>query len=420
MKDEWWHGVERSQMRPGLARITALLERLGHPERKYPVIHIAGTNGKGSVAAMVSQALMAQGYRVGLTTSPDLGHINERVMINRVPLDPLLWDQWGEEIEALGREMDEPPTFFEAVTGLAFLAFARLAVDIAVVEVGLGGRLDATNAVPPPLLSIITPIAYDHMDRLGHTIEAIAGEKAGIVKPGSRLVLAAQTYPTARETILAIARDRGVPVVEAVDSATTDSRGAVLEDPTWGEVRVPLLGAYQKNNLATAWTAILELHRLGWMPDLEKARTALAAVSWPGRFQVIRRQPYWVVDGAHNLHGIQGVVDTLRQPPWNRIRWHVVFAVLSDKPGEAMIKALLPHVYSVVLTRVPGDRGTDPDRLRAYVPPSFQPVVAEELTDAVRVAESRLTTAEDGVLVTGSLALLMHLARLGLWQDVPH
>lgn len=409
MKETWWDDLHRFGIRPGLERIRLLLDRLGNPQAEYPVIHVAGTNGKGSTAVMIAQALMAEGYRVGLTTSPDLGQINERVMINRQPLDPVLWDLYGASVEQVGRSMPEVPTFFEAVVALAFLAFQKASVDIAVVEVGLGGRLDATNIVPPPLLSVITPVAFDHMDRLGHTIEEIAAEKAGILKRGTRLVLSRQPYPSAREVILARAMEWEVPVVEPTLTGMATEQGARLVVPSIGEVEVPLFGEYQAENLATAWTAITVLRELGWIRDLNRVRAGLAGTQWPGRFQVVQQNPLWVVDGAHNVHGIEHVAKTLTMEPWSRYTWDVVFGVLNDKPAETMLDVILPMVRRVIFTEVPGQRGRDPRELIPLVPKDKWVDVIPDPGEAVETGLSLLNPGHEALLTVGSLSLLMHL-----------
>jgi dihydrofolate synthase/folylpolyglutamate synthase len=419
VKEEWWQGQSRFGIRPGLERIEALMERLSHPERTYPVIHIAGTNGKGSVAAMVTDALVAQGLRVGLNTSPDLGQINERVSINRVPLEESLWDRFGQEVEEAGRNLSDVPSFFEAITALALLAFARLRVDVAVVEVGLGGRLDATNIVPPPLLTIITPIAMDHTDRLGHTIEAIAGEKAGVLKFGSELVLARQSFPAARTRIVAEAAKWSVPVFEPEVEAWMTETGPALRIREGREVRVPLQGAYQTGNLETAWTAIERLALKGYVPRLDLAIEALKTVHWPGRFQVVSESPLIVVDGAHNLHGIDGVVATLAREPWNRKRWHLVFGALSDKPAEDMLDLIAPLVGDVVLTRVPGERGRDLSSLAPRLASDHWVKAVDDPVNAVEEALRRMQRPDEALLVAGSLSLLMYLNQRGLFQYMP-
>lgn len=412
MKEDWWEGLERVKMRPGVERIADLLAKLGNPQTRYPIVHVAGTNGKGSTASLIASALASQGLRVGLTVSPDLGQINERVMINRMPIDPTLWDRLGHEIEAAGEILDDVPTFFEAVTALAFLAFQRQQVDIAVVEVGLGGRLDATNVIPTPVLSVITPVAFDHQERLGSTIEAIASEKAGILKPGTRLVLATQPFSAAHATITATAKRLLVPVVEPKIFGTLDGHGVSWRDPEMGVVKVPLLGAYQVENIATARAAVGVLKDLGWITDPLRIPAAWSHANWPGRFQVVGRDPLWVIDGAHNLHGVSGLVDTLQREPWLRYRWQLIFGFLADKPGNQMLEALLPHVESVTLTEVPSERGGDPTPLLQQ----FQTVKPMNLVrdplDAVRALKRTVPSEGNrAVLVCGSLSLLSYLIR---------
>ncbi|MCY0879077.1 MAG: bifunctional folylpolyglutamate synthase/dihydrofolate synthase [Firmicutes bacterium] len=406
MKTEWWGGHGEWRLKPGLERIQALLDRLGHPERAYSAVHVAGTNGKGSVSAMIAKGLEAEGYTVGLTTSPHLLTVNERVQINGEPLPEAEWDRLGDIIEDAGHNMNPPPTWFEAVTALAFLAFQRRAVDIAVVEVGMGGRWDATNVIPPPVLAVITPIAFDHMQYLGSTIEAIAGEKAGIIKPGSEVVMAQQPYPQARERLLAVAEERGVPVTEVSPRAQMTPAGPELRTETGIVVRVPLLGAYQQSNLDTAWTALERLHARDWVRDLARVASHLSAVSWPGRFERVSQDPLVVLDGAHNPHGIQGVVATLATPPWNQYRWHVVFAVMRDKDYGEMLSQLAPRVDELTLTRVPGDRGAVPVEVLRAVPAGVAARVDEDAVGAVRRAVQHARSSGQAVLVTGSLHLV--------------
>lgn len=404
MKENWWGGLDRTKVRPGLDRIQALMDKLGHPERGYPVVHVAGTNGKGSTAALIAGGLASQGYRVGLTVSPDLGQINERVMLNRRPLEEELWDRLGEEIEAAGADLPDVPTFFEAVTAMAFLAFRHWQVDVAVVEVGLGGRLDATNIISAPCLAVITPVAFDHMDRLGDTIGEIAAEKAGIVKAGSRLVLGRQPYPEARQLIVHRAQSLHVPVTEPAWFPEVRGDGVWGQSPV-GPLSVPLLGAYQAQNVATALSAMQVMETMGWVRDWDAVLADWARFTWPGRFQVMRRDPLWVIDGAHNPHGVLGVVETLKMEPYRRLRWTLVFGALADKPARDMLRLLLPFVHSVILTRIPSERAGDPALLQSVAPDAE---IVEDPWDAVRLAISR-AHSQDGVLTTGSLALLGYL-----------
>ncbi len=413
MKQDWWRGQTRFGISPGLSRIEALLARLDDPHRAYPVVHVAGTNGKGSVSVMVAHALASQGLTVGLYVSPDLGVVNERVMINGVPISEDLWDAMANEIEDAGAGLPDMPTWFETVTALAFLAFLRCQVDVAVVEVGLGGRLDATNVVPPPLLSVITPVARDHTRYLGSTIDAIAREKAGIIKAGSELVLAHQPYPQARKTIWERASELGVPVYEPERRALMREAGPVLTTADGLTVQVPLLGAYQAGNLETAWRVIERLMARGMITGVDRVVEALAQVRWPGRFEIVSHNPLVVVDGAHNPHGMAGLVQTLRQKPWDSRRWRVVFGVFADKDGEEMLRIISAVAHSMVLTLVPGQRGRDPNSLKSLLPAHIPVRVERDPVAALQQERGSLRPGE-GVVVTGSLALLAELRRRSL------
>ncbi|MDA8192971.1 MAG: bifunctional folylpolyglutamate synthase/dihydrofolate synthase [Thermaerobacter sp.] len=408
----WIQRLALFGVRPGLQNIEALMERLGHPERRMRFIHVAGTNGKGSTAVMLAEALRSQGYRVGLTTSPDLGRVQERVVLEGAPIAPALWEDIGMTVRAAAAGLPQPITSFEAIIAIALLAFASSRMEWAVVEVGLGGRLDATNVIPPAALSVITPVAFDHMEHLGSRIEQIAAEKAGILKPGTRLVLARQPYPAARRTILDIARRRGIEVREPWLTGVATTAGAEIAVPGLGQVRVPLYGAFQADNLVTAWTAIATLAELGIVRRLNGARDALIRVKWPGRFEVLQRRPLWVVDGAHNPHGIGAVVNTVTAAPWDQYRWHVVFGVLQDKPAQEMLRMLLPHVVSVTLTRVPGRRGTWPATLAGEISSAQLRGIVEDPVAAVGEALSAISHDDAAALLTtGSLALLASLNR---------
>ena len=404
MKENWWEGLERLRIRPGLERIRQLLDALGNPQQGYPIVHVAGTNGKGSTAALIAEALQSQNLRVGLTVSPDMGHINERVMLNRQPISEELWDHLGEMVEQAGRTLPDVPTFFEAVTALAFLAFRHWRVDVAVVEVGLGGRLDATNIIDPPCLAVITPVAFYHMDRLGNTIEAIAGEKAGIIKAGSPVVAARQPYPSARTVIWERARDCGVKIIEPTWFPEVGEQGVFGRSPA-GPLSVPLLGAYQKDNVATAYAALGELSRQGFIHDWQSVLRSWARFSWPGRFQIVRRNPLWVIDGAHNPHGIQGVVETLKLKAYRRFRWTLVFSSLSDKPADDMLRLLIPYMERIILTHVPSQRGGDPRELLTVAPTA---TIIEDPWEAVQKAFA-VSAEDEAILTTGSLALLSYI-----------
>lgn len=394
----WWESLKRFGMRPGLERIRGLLAALGHPEEAFRAVHVAGTNGKGSTAALVAGGLHAAGLSVGLTVSPDLGEVRERVQINGRWLDAATWDRLAAEVEAAARDLPEPPTEFEALTALAFLAFREARVDVAVVEVGLGGRYDATNALPPPWVTIFTPVALDHQEVLGPRLTDIARDKAGVLKQGSRAVTAPQA-PAVRRVFKEAADALGVPMRWARGRLLWSDASGVRTLVGGQVVETRLLGAHQAVNLATAWTALTWLAEDG-AGSLEAMRQGVAAVCWPGRLEVLADRPLVVVDVAHNLHGARTLSRALGEAHLTR-RWHLVFGALADKPAAAMLRVLLPHAASVTLVPADSPRGVDPESLRALVPPDLRPTVAGSVAEGLDLARARAGDA-DAVLVAGS------------------
>jgi dihydrofolate synthase/folylpolyglutamate synthase len=355
---EWLYALEAAKgMDFKLERVALALHRLVDPHRRYPVLHIGGTNGKGSVAAMLDSILGMAGYRVGLYTSPHLVDLTERVRVGgqAITRDAVvaLTDEIRSATSARGIDL----TFFEFLTVLAFLHFARSAVDVAVIEVGLGGRLDATNVVDP-LAAAITTIGLDHTEWLGPTLAAIAAEKGGIIKAGRPIVLgriggeAAAVLAGiahARRAVL-IARGREYRVRYAGDRLTFGGFGW-----EWDGLRIGLRGAHQIDNAATA-VAILGSVRAALPVSGSAIRNGLAAVRWPGRLDVVAAAPLTIVDGAHNLDGIEAVIRELPTLIGTR-PLHLVFAVMADKPWHPMVDALAPRCASVIVTEVRPPRG---------------------------------------------------------------
>ena len=300
---------------PSLGRITALTELLGDPQRAYPVIHLTGTNGKGSTAAMIESLLRANGLRTGRFTSPHLMSVTERITIDGAPISEERFDATWNEIKPYVALVDErridgvAMTFFEIITGMAYAAFADAPVDVAVVEVGLGGTWDATNVADADV-AVVTPIDLDHTHLLGSRIAEIAREKAGIIKPGAHAILAGQSLEAAEVLLERCAEMGALPQREGIDFGVIDRRLAVggqliringAEGPV-DDIFLPLYGAHQAANAAQALAAVeafLGLKALN--PDV--AREGFAAVNFPGRLEVVRRSPTVVLDAAHNPHG---------------------------------------------------------------------------------------------------------------------
>src|SRR5215471_3475454 len=384
-----------SQIRLGLERIEHALASLDYPERRFRIVHVAGTNGKGSTCAFIASCLVSAGYRVGLYTSPHLVKINERFRIDRQDIsDELLGRRILEVVQRYPQlGSDAPPlTFFEFGTLVALWHFAREQVQVAVLETGLGGRLDATTAARPDV-SAITPISFDHMDYLGNTLGQIAAEKAGILKPGVPAVFSRQD-PEVLAVLSGWAMELGAPSYqegrdfEATPTADGHLRyrgiGALVSDVALG-----LAGRHQAQNAAVALACLELLGKVGFSTSPAQWREGLLKPRWPGRFeQVPWRQPL-VLDGAHNLAGIEVLVTALADfYPGRRI--HLIFGVLRDKQWERMISRLFPVCASVLLVDVPSPRSLHPSeylaRAREICPETS---VASSPGDALATAEAK-------------------------------
>jgi dihydrofolate synthase/folylpolyglutamate synthase len=356
----------RFGMRPGLETTLALLERLGRPDRDLAAVHVAGTNGKGSVVTLVAEALDAAGYGVGRYTSPHLLHFNERIVIRGRAVDDATLAEGLERVEAAAAAVEaaagEPPTFFECATVLAFDLFRRAGVRLAVVEVGLGGRLDATNVLVP-LVSAVTRIGLDHCDRLGNTLAAVAAEKAGIVKPG-RPVVAGAMPEDALAVVRETARLRGAPFVDAAAAVTVARPQPSLSGLTLslssgsrdlGRVRLGLAGSFQAENAATALAALDAVAAAGVPVPDEACRAGFAAARWPGRFQLVRERPEVLVDGAHNPDAAAALARALHTA---RVRCPVglVAGFCADKDVAGCLRALAPAVRRGWAVAVPSPR----------------------------------------------------------------
>ena len=408
---------ERAGMRLGLDRIEALLAALGRPEAGLRIVHIGGTNGKGSVAALTAAILQAAGLRTGLYTSPHLLHVTERVRIDgrAVP----------EEVLARHAARIEPAleagaaTFFEALTAVALGAFAEAGVEAAVLEVGLGGRFDATN-VGQPLVSVVTRIDYDHQEFLGKRLADIAGEKAGIIRGGT--ALSAAQAPEAMAVIEARCRDVGVPLlVEGrelrVETLASDLAGhrVRLRGPGWAydDVRLALPGLFQPANAVLAVGAVRVFAEASGLPVTEAAvRAGCSEVRWPGRFQVIpgaAGRPTLVLDGAHNPGGATALAASLRHHFAGR-RLALVLGVSADKDRAGILKALAPLAARIYLAPADHPRATPPKELADELPPIEADVVlAGSSGEALERALGE--PGIDVICVAGSLFLVADALR---------
>ncbi|MGH7403247.1 MAG: bifunctional folylpolyglutamate synthase/dihydrofolate synthase [Candidatus Rokuibacteriota bacterium] len=408
-------GGERAGMRPGRERIEALLDAIGRPEQAFTIAQVGGTNGKGSISAMLAASLQAAGRRVGLYTSPHLRHYRERIRVDGRPISEA---DFVDGVEALGTLITRLDlTVFEAGTGLALDHFCRERVDVAVLEVGLGGRLDATT-VGRPRVAVLGPIDYDHQHELGDTLTLIAAEKAAIIRSG--VAFSARQDPEAEAVITRRAALVGVPLVlEGRDlhvtplGFTLEAQRLDLAGPDWRlpDVACGLLGVYQPGNALLAAAAARELGA-----DEAAIRAGLRGARWPGRFQILRRDPLVILDGAHNPAGARALAASLRAYfPGRPVTF--VIGVLADKDAGGILAALRPLAARVILTASANPRAAAPEALRALLPASAGADTTRSPREALAMA-----IAEDPrgiVCVAGSLSLIGDvLAGVGEGQDV--
>ena len=338
------HRVDWRGSVPGLSRIDTLLGMLGHPERAVKYIHITGTNGKGSTAAMMASCLQAAGYRVGLYTSPFINRFNERIQVNGVQIPDEALVRLVEQVKPAADAMQDVPTEFEIITALGMLYFAQQQCEIVVLEVGLGGTLDSTNVIEKPACAVITALGMDHVKELGPTLADIAAAKAGIIKEGCPVVSYGGA-PEADAVLRRVAAEKHAELTE-VDFRRLKYEGGGLDAVTFDfdgldGVRLPLIGSYQPRNAALAITALRVLRAHGWNIPESAIRTGLERVSWPGRFELLRRAPAFLLDGSHNAHGMRATVQSLKDRfPGQRFVFLV--SIMADKDVDEMLALLAP------------------------------------------------------------------------------
>lgn len=407
----------RFGMRQGLEVIRDLLTRLDHPERELAAIHVAGTNGKGSVVALIDAVLQAAGLRTGRYTSPHLLHFNERISINGHPVADASLATAAEVVERAARSVEaaggEPPTFFECATAVAFELFRREGLRMVVVETGLGGRLDATNVLDP-LVSVITRIGLEHTQWLGDTLEKIAFEKAGIIKPGRPVVCGAMP-DEARMVMVRVAAAGGSSLINAAEAASIMRVGSGLDGLTvrvatpsrdLGKIKTPLSGAFQLENIATAMAALEAVEqRLGMnLPD-DAFREGLRQVCWPGRFQLAVKSPPVIVDGAHNPDGAAALRLALKQTGF-RGPVALVAGFCDDKDAVSFLRTLAPVVKRAWAVPVPSGRGLPMAVVRDRMTAAGMVAEAGEMSAALAAAQTWARSEQGLVLVCGSLFLV--------------
>ena len=388
------HAYAWTDRKPGLERTRALLAALGNPEKALKFVHITGSNGKGSTAAMLASVLTAAGYRTGLFTSPHLYRFNERFQVNGAPIPGAALDRLAERVLAAADTLPEhPPEFAEAGGGPV------------VVEVGLGGRLDSTNVIPAPEAAVITNIGLEHTAILGSTLAAIAAEKSGILKPGCRAVL----YGQSREVGEIVARacvEKNIPL-----TVTDDSQLTLLSSGLDGQrftyrgsapLLLPLLGDYQLRNAMTVLDTVDALRAQGWNISADAVAHGLAAARWPGRLELVHRRPDLIIDGGHNPQCAQALAASLRGLYGGK-KLIFLIGVLADKDWQSMVGEVLPLAKAIVTVRPESDRAKDENELAAWVRAQGVPAEAHASIGEALDAVLALAGPEDAVCAWGSL-----------------
>jgi len=409
---------------PSNERMQALVELLGDPQRAYRSIHLTGTNGKTSTARMVDELLRGFGVRTGRYTSPHLTRVTERIVIDGQPVTDRTFVEGYHELEpylqVIDGRFDVPLSFFEIVTALAYSIFADAPIDVAVVEVGMGGTWDNTNVIDAEI-AVVTPIGLDHVQYLGGTVAEIAGEKAGIIKPGSIAILAAQPAEAATELLRRAAEVGATVAREGLEFGVVERRVAVggqfltLQGlgGRYDEIFLPLHGAHQAQNAACALAAVEAFFGAGESGalDFETVRGAFATVRSPGRLEAIRSAPTILLDAAHNPAGLRATLEAVAEAFQFR-RLVAVMAVMGDKDVDGMLELLEPAVDELVVTENGSARGLTADELAALAVPLFgsdrvtvEPRLDDAIEAAVRLAEDTgdEVLSGTGVLVTGSV-----------------
>ena len=404
-----------------LAHMRALLEAMGHPERRFPSVLIAGTNGKGSTAATLYSILSSAGFRAGLYTSPHLLRINERIKVAGEDISDAEFTEMHVRVEEAARplvalgELPWHPSFFETLTAMAFEYFASAGVEIAILEVGMGGRLDATNAVEP-CLSVITDIALDHQAYLGNTLTEIAREKAGIIRPRGVVVTLAQ-HPEANDVIGNAIAESGARAVNAAEYVPLETRNEKPETSYQLEVlgkpitvSTPLLGAHQRRNVALAIAAAVELNQHGFTVTASHIENGIRNTQWPGRFQVIPARdsgPDLVLDVAHNPAGAWALRAALSQHfPQRPIFF--IFGAMRDKAIGEMAEILFPLAAKVIATHADSPRAAAPEQIQEAASRAGAEILCEtSVKPALARAQQLARGAQDAVVViTGSIYIV--------------
>ncbi|MCK4456112.1 MAG: bifunctional folylpolyglutamate synthase/dihydrofolate synthase [Thermoplasmata archaeon] len=402
----WLFKLQRFGVKLGLDNVRELLSHLGDPHEKFRSVHVAGTNGKGSVCTFLSSALKEAGYKVGMYTSPHVVRYNERMQINGEEISNERVMEYVSKIrpiaERMGEDPTKHPTFFELTTAMGFSYFADENVDIAVVEVGMGGRLDATNVITPEV-SVVTHLALEHTEHLGKTLERIAKEKAGIIKPGVPVV-SAEENPVIRR----VCDEQGCDLVVVEEDypyerISFDASGQRLWiGDSSREFKMPLLGSYQLQNVATAYAVLDAMRARGLDISEESVERGFATAKWPARLEIVRRKPTVIIDSSHNPDGMRNMKEALLEAV-GKDKITFVVGAMSDKDVFPMLEAIAPVAERIICTKPDYWRAMDPEEVEREARKLVDDVeVVRSVPEAIERAVS-LVSEDDVICITGSI-----------------
>ncbi len=391
--------------RLGLERMRELLKRLGNPHDKLRYVHVAGTNGKGSICAMSAQVLTAAGYRTGLYISPYINRFHEHIQIDGVPISDQALVEMARRVQEEADRMADPPTEFERITAIAFLYFLESCCDIVVLEVGLGGRLDATNVISKPEVAVIAPISLDHMKELGDTVEKIAAEKAGIIKQGCSVVSSPQLPGVTRvlRDVCAL-RNASIKFLDqrSVNITRNSLDGIRFRYKRMEDIELHLLGAVQPQNASAVIMVMEQLRSKGWNIGESALREGLRRTRWPARFEIVNKNPWVIVDGGHNRQCMESLADNLNTYfPDKKITFVIGF--MADKDYRAMLRIILPFAGRIFTVTPDNPRSMPAEELAEYIrSEGIQEVIACASVESGIKDAMRSETGEGVICATGT------------------
>lgn len=395
-----------SGIKLGLQNIKTLMEKLGNPQDKLKIIHIAGTNGKGSCTSFVNSALVSQGYKVGMFTSPSIYNFEERIRINNKNISEDKLIDLMNEVREVAETMEVFPADFELVTAIAFLYFYREKCDFAIMEVGLGGRLDATNVAQNPIITLITSISLDHQQFLGNTIPEIALEKAGIIKENVPLVLYSQSKE-AMDSIIGVANSKNSKVIlndlEKIELLENTKNGQIINYKDFKNLKINLLGSHQINNATISLELLEQLRKMGFEISNESIYNGFSSVTWPCRFELVSKNPDFILDGAHNIDGIEKFISSMNFY-YKDNKKIGIFGVLADKDYNEMLAKIVPCFDVFLTVRPDSERAMESKELKERIEKLTEKKVYsfENYQDAINKA-IEISKEDDVISAFGSL-----------------